>query len=507
MKAFHVLYRISVGAALLVAASSLPAAEGLRISVSLSRGVIDDPALAERGVTGRLYVFLSQRAGEPRMGPNWFAPEPFYRLDVAAFRPGQLREVDAAAAGFPVPLSELPPGKYRLQAVLDHALDHHDAGRAPGNIYSNVADAALDPAVPTAVSLVLDRVIAPPVFPAQPWLEQVTIESRLLSNFHGRKVVEQATVVLPGGYADQPQKRYPVIYSISGFGGSHLSEALRFREGPPAAGPDEVDFIRVLLDGNCRWGHHVYADSATNGPRGRALVEELIPMIDARYRTVGDAAGRFLAGHSSGGWASLWLQVNYPDTFGGVWSSSPDPVDFRDYQQVNLYADPPQSLFVDEQGRRRPIARRGNVPVLWYDSFSRMDDVIERGGQLRSFEAVFSPLDAAGLPARLWDRQSGRIDPQVARAWQKYDLRLLLEQNWETLQSKLQGKLHVASGSLDTFYLEGAVGLLAESLQRLGSDARIEIVPGADHSSLLTPAYFARCRREMSAAYRAHTDR
>src|SRR5690606_23745056 len=108
---------------------------------------------------------------------------------------------------------------------------------------------------------------------------------------------------------------------------------------------------------------------------------ELIPTVDQKYRTIAQATARFLTGHSSGGWASLWLQVNYPDEFGGVWSLAPDPVDFRSFQNVDLYADPPLSLFKDPHGAARPIARHTLQPVLWYEPFVHMDDVIKYGGQ------------------------------------------------------------------------------------------------------------------------------
>ena len=114
-------------------------------------------------------------------------------------------------------------------------------------------------------------------------------------------------------------------------------------------------------------------------------------------------------------------------------------------------------MFRDREGKRRPIARMGTIPALFYDSFSRMDDVIGWGGQLGSFEAVFSPLDRDGRPRKLWDRSTGAIDPEVAKAWEAYDIRLVLERNWPTLGPKLKGKLHVITGDLDTFYLEGAV--------------------------------------------------
>ena len=80
-----------------------------------------------------------------------------------------------------------------------------------------------------------------------------------------------------------------------------------------------------------------------------------------------------------------------------------------------------------------------------------MDDVIGWGGQLGSFEAVFSPLDQNGHPRKLWDRSSGAIDPEVAKAWEAYDIRLVLERNWPVLGPKLKGKLHVIMGDMDTF--------------------------------------------------------
>jgi hypothetical protein len=294
-----------------------------------------------------------------------------------------------------------------------------------------------------------------------------------------------------------------VIYNIPGFGGSHR-DALGYANGPPPPGEGETEFIRVMLSGQCKWGHHVYADSATNGPRGASLTRELIPHIDAQFRTVAEPTARFVTGHSSGGWSSLWLQVAYPDVFGGVWSTSPDPVDFRDYQQVNLYANPPQGMYTDEAGERRPIARRGETPVLWYDSLSRMDDCLGRGGQLRSFEAVLSPLGDDGLPLPMYDRESGEVDPTVAQAWEAYDIRLKLERNWAELGPKLAGKLHVTMGDRDTFYLEGAVRQLRGTLQQLRSDADVRLLEGEDHGSLLTPALFSEMRRQMTASYRAH---
>ncbi|MFM2093895.1 MAG: hypothetical protein RIS70_1019, partial [Planctomycetota bacterium] len=323
--------------------------------------------------------------------------------------------------------------------------------------------------------------------------------------FH-RDVEDRAVVILPKSYAEHPERRYPVLYSVSGFGGTVADMANAFAQGPPEAKEGEIDPIRVMLSGECRWGHHVYADSATNGPRGRVLVEELIPRIDQQFRTVASPRARFVAGHSSGGWSSLWIQIQHPDVFGGVWSTAPDPVDFRDYQATNLYRDPIASLYFDDQGEKKPIARRNGTPALWYADFGKMDDCLGYGGQLRSFEAVFSPLDADGLPKRMWERSAGRVDPAVVAAWKKYDINLQVRERWPEIGPKLAGKIHIAMGELDTFYLEGATRLLKQTFAELQSDAEVEMVPGADHGSLLSRELLSRHRKQMLDAYLKYFD-
>jgi hypothetical protein len=496
-------------------ASSWPAdgqLEGQEKPASTSSIEVQLPSSAGESVSGRLLVLTSRRDGrEPRFGPDWFGPEPFFGLEVRDWQPGTTITIDDQADGFPGKLSELPPGEYHVQALLDQDFYHAHPNEGVGNLYSDPVQIQWQRPVgkknrggSSSLTLVLDKEIEAWTFPASKWVHEVKIPSPRLSLFHGREVIQGVAVILPPSYEAMPERRYPVLYVVSGFGGVYQRMATRYRNGSPPAGEGETEFIRVLLDGQCKWGHHVYANSATNGPRGAALVMELLPTVDRRFRTVAASTARFVAGHSSGGWSSLWLQFNYPDTFGGVWSTSPDPVDFRDYQQVNLYADPPLSLYTDEHGNRRPLARQGNEPIIWYPSFGKMDDCLGRGGQLRSFEAVFSPLGEDGLPAKLWNREGGRIDPRVARAWENYDINLLLRRRWPVLKDSLAGKIHITTGGLDTFYLEGAVEQLIGTLKELGSDAQVEVVPGKNHGNVITPALRSRERRQMTAAFARH---
>jgi hypothetical protein len=130
-----------------------------------------------------------------------------------------------------------------------------------------------------------------------------------------------------------------------------------------------------------------------------------------------------------------------------------------------------------------------------------MEQVMGHGGQLASFEAAFSPRGPDGKPRQLWDRATGQIDPAVAKSWEKYDIRLVLERNWKSLAPQLAGKLHVYMGGDDTFYLEGATALLKESLKGLGSDAVVEIFPGKDHGGVLDKDLRERIRKEIAAVY------
>lgn len=471
------------------------AAEPTAISVKIpaDKGASIQPGLK------RLLVFAQPAAGaaagEPRLGPNWFRPDPFFGLDVPTAAAGKTYQLDDSADSFPAPWSKLPVGKYRLQAVLDQKFQTQSFGNSPGNLFSKVVE--WDSKAGAAPVLELTEVVPDEAWPKREFVEEVRFRSEMLTKFHGRTVEHRAGVILPKNYRAQPERRYPVIFIIPGFSGT-CREALRYPDGTEAA-PGEVDFIRVILDPQCGWGHHVFADSATNGPRGAALVQEFIPHLDQKYRTVADPRARFLTGHSSGGWSSLWLQVSQPETFGGTWSTSPDPVEFHDFQQVDLYAQPPQSMFVDAAGKRRPLARRDGQVLLWYQDFNRMDDVLKRGGQLRSFDAVFSPKGTDGEPLYAWNRADGQVDPAVTKAWEAYDIGLVLQRNWKTLGPKLAGKLHVFMGDQDTFYLEGATIRLKTILADLGSDAQITIKPGADHS--LPPEWLLRIRKEMSESY------
>jgi len=459
--------------------------------------VVFTPTVA-RTFSGRIYVMTSegQPHSETPTEPNWFHPSPFFAVDVANVKAGEPIVLGDDALGFPGPLSTLRPGDYMVQAILDLNRSERTFAGAELNGYSRWKSITLRSSS-DHFDLSIDQTVPARADRESPRLRLVDIKSKLLSEFHGRDVHLKATVALPPSYSKDTNRKYPIVYEIPGFGGTHRAPPFYSQHTVK----DNEEFLQVLLNPECPLGHHVFADSANNGPYGRALIEELIPHIEATYRAVNKPEARFVTGHSSGGWSSLWLQVAYPDSFGGVWSTAPDPVDFRDFQRINLYAAG-VNMFKDERGQPRPIARRGETPMLFYKAFSDMEVVMGHGGQLGSFEAVFSPRMPDCQPRKLWDRKSGTVDHETAETWKAYDIRMKLEREWPELAPKLAGKLHVYMGGLDTFYLDGAAKLLKASLEKLGSDAAVEIFPGKDHGTLMDSAMRTRISKEMADAYR-----
>ena len=440
------------------------------------------PESVSESFSGSVYVaFTRSKRGSPAGPMNWFAPEPLFRIDVEEWAPGEHLVFGPETPGFPDQLGNLEPGQWRVQAVMrtDPDLTSITGGDAIRSAIKKVRHGETD-AWPLDLSI--DKVSSPRQ-PYQPeGAANLTHRSTLLSDFHGRDIDMRAMAFFPKDFDPEADRNWPVLYVIGGFPGS-LSEA------PMAqmfwGDPDRnQDFVVVYIEGECGTGHHVFADSANNGPRGQALVEEFIPWLESKYPFVQGPEGRLLTGHSSGGWSSLWLQITYPDVFGGTWSTAPDPVDFHAFQQIDIYAED-ANAYRHPDGSRVAVARgRNGKPTLFMDDFCAMEEALGDGGQIRSFEWVFSPRGENGKPRPLFDRESGEIDPEVVEAWKAYDIEHMLKKNWKTLGPKLSGKIHVYMGGQDTFYLDEAARRLQSQMKEMDSDAEIVIMPG-DHSSIL----------------------
>jgi pimeloyl-ACP methyl ester carboxylesterase len=456
----------------------------LRFRITLSRDI------APRGASGRLFVFMSTAEEKQEMLRTDFVPGAtgLAAMEIEYLAPGESITFDPDVKAYPQPFSRLKPGRYQFMAHLDpdHSLPY--TGPNEGDLWGPVVFFEyINPACTREVFLALNRRIGPGrQLRENSSIKLVEFTSPLLTEFWGRPITMRAGIVLPKDFDADPKQHYPAAYHVHGFGVDH-GEA--WVEGPSLisaiAEGKRMKMIHVFLEGSFPTGHHEFADSVNNGPWGQALTSEFIPWLEKRYRLIDKPYARFLTGHSSGGWSTLWLQVTYPDYFGGTWSTAPDPVDFRSFTGIDVTPGSNENAYRSADGRQRYLVRFNGKDAVTLEDFARQEEVQgEYGGQFASFEWVFSPKGADGRPMRLFNRQTGEQDPVVQRAWQKYNIRLLLEQKWESLGPRLKGKIHIICGSLDTFHLNESLGMLCDFLRARNSDATCEIVPGRDHFNL-----------------------
>lgn len=428
---------------------------------------------------GRVYVMLTQGKVPPVGGPNWWRPEPFFALEVQEWKADEVLIVNESADAMDGGPSTLVDGEWKAVAVFRPNVERSLLA-VHGGLYSDVVAFELEGNASDITLSLVHKV------PDRTWKEHknlrlVDVPSPMLSAFHGKEILHGGCVIVPDDYDPEREEPYPVLYWIGGFGSDH--HGARMMKAYFTASDYDDQICRVILNGQTYSGHHVFADSENNGPRMTALIEEFIPFLEEKYNLGGSGDLRFLAGHSSGGWASLWLQLQNPEFFNGVWSLAPDPLDFHYFHTPDLYADN-ANMYVDELGNERPLGRNGITPVLFSRGFIAMDDVLKYGGQIGSYEWVFSPKGEDGRPVHMFDRATGAVHPEVIEHWKQYDIRKLLEDNWDELSPKLAGKINIIAGGIDTFYLEQPVIELQKMFEDKEFDAMVRVMENGNRGSV-----------------------
>jgi hypothetical protein len=480
------------------------------------------PDVADAPIDGRVIVILaaSDRA-EPRnqVSASVNASQVF-GVDVNALVPGAGARIDGSLFGYPVAsLRDVPAGRYFVQAVLHRyetfrlstghtvklPMDRGEGQnwrRAPGNLFTVPQWIDFDPASDEEISIMLDQVMPPiPDPPETKYLKHVKIQSGLLTEFWGRPMHLGAHVLVPEGFDEHPEARYPLMV----FHGHFPYDFGGFRTEPPdttepcaysarfdvdcynhVVQREAFDFYRTwtsdtfprfliieIQHANPYYDDSYAVNSANLGPYGDAIQYELIPYIEERFRGIGEGWARFTYGGSTGGWEALAVQVLYVDEYNGTFAACPDPIDFRAYTLVNIYEDD------NAYSRKGPFNR---VPIPGHrDWLGQIDRTIadynllelvigthsRSGDQFDIWEAVYSPMAPDGYPQRIWDKRTGAIDHDVAAYWREhYDLRHVLERDWATLGPKLEGKIHIYVGDMDNYYLNNAVYLMEDFLER-----------------------------------------
>jgi hypothetical protein len=457
-------------------------------------------------LTGRVYVMLSRNdEREPRFQVRRASGIPFWGQNVTELKPGEGAVIDSSSFGFPLEsIGEIPPGEYYVQGFINvytkfERTDgrtvwlHQDRWegqnwlRSPGNMYSGVRKVNIDPSRSQTIDITCDQVIPPVVVPPDTkWIKRIRFQSKLLSDFWGQPMYIGATVLLPKGYEENPDRYYPVNYIQGHFS---LRAPYGFREEQPGEGDrwgrrgyeffefwnsDECPpMLAVTFQHPSPYFDDSHAMNSPNlGPYGDAIMQELIPHLEENFRIIREPYARVLSGGSTGGWISLALQIFHPDFFGGTFSLCPDSVDFRAQHLVNIYEDQ-NAYYTDYDWLRveRPVLRRadGQVMEMMKDENHyelAVGDNCRSGGQWEIYMACYGPVGEDGYPEELWDKLTGEIDPGVAEYWKThFDLRNYLEENWPWLGPKLENKLHIYVGDMDSYYLNIAVGYMENFLE------------------------------------------
>jgi len=477
------------------------------------------PGLADAPLSGRLIVMMATQPGSGQGGSSQSGSDelvPSYGPDahsvwVAAkeihdFTPENPVELDPDELAYPEKFCTAPEGSYKFQAVLD--VNHNFAyyyHASDGDLLSKVVDQSFTPAADEVIPLTLSARKTDPPLRVPPNTQLFDFVSPVLSAFWGRSIHMQGAIVLPPHY-NVGKNRYPTVYMTHGFGGDmktfvgqnapYISKLMEDKKTP--------EMIWVLLLEASPTGTHEFADSVNNGPWGKALVTELIPHLEKKYRMDGKPRGRLLTGHSPGGWASLWIQVSHPGFFGGTWPTAPDPSDFRNFTGVDLTKRPLSNLYRRDDGSLSMLIRMGGVDVQSVQDLAIQERVLgDYSGQLASFEWVFSPRGKDGRPMPLFDRDTGKIDPEVASYWEDhYDIAHLLRTHWSKIGPLLNGKIHLTVGTADTFHLDEPARLLQQTIKDLGGNASFTYMEGRSHFDLYNDGLSLRIANEMYAVAR-----
>jgi hypothetical protein len=470
------------------------------------------PHLSAQPLDGRLLLVLStDPSDEPR---NQIDDSPrsqiVFGVTVDGWQPDHPQLVNSTAWGYPIrSLKDLPPGDYYVQAVLNkyetfHRADgktiklHMDQGEgqhwnsSPGNLYSKPVKIHVSAGTEN-FPIVLSEVVPPIPTPADTkYVRHIRIQSRVLTKFWGRPMFLSAIVLVPEGFDDHPNARFPLMifhdhfaadfddfrttppdpnlkpdfserFHLAGYNRIQQEEAYRFYQRWISPGFPRVLIVKIQ-HANPYYDDSYAVDSANVGPYGDAIENELIPALEKQFHAIGQGWARFVYGGSTGGWEALAVQVLYPDHYNGAFAACPDPIDFHAFTNIDLYDDD-NAFFLT--GTHKRVAQPAMRDYLGHTFITTeeinayelaLGDHGRSGEQFDIWRAVYGPVGEDGYPLPIFDKVTGKIDHSVAAYWrQHYDLEAILERDWSKLGPQLEGKIHIYVGSDDTYFLNDAV--------------------------------------------------
>lgn len=293
-----------------------------------------------------------------------------------------------------------------------------------------------------------------------------TVHSTVLhENPLGDPTARTLPVYLPPSYATDQQRRYPVVWMLSSFLGrgqmllnDNLWTPTIQQQLDALIDHGMPELIMALPDCATRYGGSQYINSSATGRYEDHLIDELVPFVDAQFRTHPGPNFRAVMGKSSGGYGALVQAMQHPDVFGAVACHSGDM-----YFEMSIKPDLPKFL--------NRIARNDHDPHAFLHEF---ENKTKKGGSdfealnILAMAACYSPNpDAPGLPIDFpVDLFTGELRADVWQRWLDHDPVMLIERYAANLhQLRL---LFLDCGTRDEYNLHYGARILAARLRAHG---------------------------------------
>jgi S-formylglutathione hydrolase FrmB len=316
-------------------------------------------------------------------------------------------------------------------------------------------------------------------------LDELSITSDLLrDNPLGDPHERPLLVYTPPGYDDEPERRYPSVYVIQGYSGLVTTWQNRrpFRPSFPEeadavfAGREAPPAIVVYVDAWTAYGGSQFVDSPGTGKYHSYLCDEVVPYVDARYRTLTAPEHRGIAGKSSGGFGAMITPMLRPDLFGGLATHAGDA----------LY----EACYVPEFPRVTRLLREHDGDIdAWWKGFAggkRADDPDDdlRAAMVLCVAACFSARDD-GTPELPFDPRTGALVPDAWQRWLDWDPVRMVPTYADALRS--QRAIWIDAGTKDEWFLDLGAEAFRDALRDIGvADEVIHFVhvENATHSTI-----------------------
>jgi len=295
--------------------------------------------------------------------------------------------------------------------------------------------------------------------------EHVITSELLRGNPLGDPAERPLWVYVPPGYDEDPGRRYPAVYVIQGYTG-HLA-MWRNRSPYRQPFPETADAvfgsgqapgtIVVYVDAWTAYGGSQFVDSPGTGRYHSYLCDEVVPWVDAHYRTEDAAAHRAIMGKSSGGFGAMITPMLRPDLFGALATHAGDTLYELCY--IKDFAEAARTLR-DSYG--------GSFDNFWTDFRSRVPFTKPGDGVLVSVYGVAAAFSADddGTVRLPFEVSTGRLIEPVWQRWLDWDPVRMVPRYTDALRS--QRAIYVDAGTRDEYYLDLGAQAFVDELSKIG---------------------------------------